>query len=149
MGCLKMSSRLERRTAARFSRERIASVFLVSAHCSVVEERSGQVNRRSILVTRVATSLNRLAAFAAVFAATWMTLPAAAQEQGDDRAMAFKAVQGPTEESISGGSLLVSAYIFAWLMIFFLVFRTARLQARTVADVERLERALQAAQPKD
>lgn len=113
------------------------------------EERSGQVNRRSILINRVATSLKRIAAFAALFASAWVASPVAAQEQGDERAMAFKAVQGPSEESISGGSLLVTAYIFVWLMIFFFVFRTAKLQARTVADVERLERALQSAQPKD
>lgn len=71
------------------------------------------------------------------------------QEQGqidpaEDRATAFRRVEGPQQEDVPGGPLLVAAYGVVWALILLYVLRLGMLQARVARDVSRLERSLAA-----
>ncbi|MCA9601538.1 MAG: hypothetical protein R3A78_03490 [Polyangiales bacterium] len=65
-----------------------------------------------------------------------------AESPADQRATSFQAVKGPTKETIPGGTLLVVAYGVVWLLVFGYVLRVGRLERRTAADLERLEKML-------
>jgi len=65
--------------------------------------------------------------------------------EGDDpsgRSAAFQAVEGPTRESISGGTLMLSAYAVVWVLVAGYVARIALSSSRTARDLSRLEAAL-------
>ncbi|MBW2463540.1 MAG: CcmD family protein [Deltaproteobacteria bacterium] len=65
-----------------------------------------------------------------------------AESPDESRATSFRAVTGPEAEDVPGGTLLIAAYGVLWVLIFGYVFRLGRLEARTRADVTRLERGL-------
>ncbi len=67
-------------------------------------------------------------------------------EDPTNRATAFQAVTGPTRESISGGTLLLSAYAVVWVLVVGYVGRIALASARVARDLGRLERALEKAE---
>ena len=68
--------------------------------------------------------------------------PAAAQEAAEDRAEAFRAVEGPQQEDVPGGPLLVGAYALLWLFVLGYVWRLGRLHARTASEIEQVQRRL-------
>lgn len=81
--------------------------------------------------------------------ALWVLLMAGAARAQDavdettgDRAQAFEAVEGAVKEDVPGGPLLVAAYGLIWLVVFGYLVRLVRLQARTEAEVARLNQAL-------
>ena len=74
---------------------------------------------------------------------------ARAQDAAEERAQSFRAVEGAVKEDVPGGPLLVAAYAALWVALLGYVFRIVRLQQRAQRDVERLERALAAASPRD
>jgi CcmD family protein len=51
-------------------------------------------------------------------------------------------VQGAQREDVAGGPLLLAAYGVIWVLVLLYVIRLVRLQSRSQADVERLERVL-------
>ncbi|MCA9580998.1 MAG: CcmD family protein [Myxococcales bacterium] len=58
---------------------------------------------------------------------------------GEERATTFQAVEGPVEESVPGGVLLLVAYGVAWLAVFGYVLRIGRHQSQTMQTLARLE----------
>ena len=77
----------------------------------------------------------------------WLAAGSAlAQDAADDtngnRAQTFQAVEGAVKEDVPGGPLLVGAYGLIWLVVFGYLVRLVRLQARTEAEVSRLDKAL-------
>ena len=63
------------------------------------------------------------------------------QQNPDDRATEFQAVQGNPSEQYSGATLLVSAYAVLWVVIFgwiALVWRKQRALDARLADLERV-----------
>ena len=56
----------------------------------------------------------------------------------DSRSEAFKSVTGPTTEDIAGGPLMLASYAIIWLVMLGYVLRVARLQARTLTQLEEL-----------
>jgi hypothetical protein len=70
-----------------------------------------------------------------------------AQSADEERAQAFKPVEGAVQEDVPGGPLLVAAYGTLWLFLLGYGFRLIRLQQRAEADVKRLERALARERP--
>jgi CcmD family protein len=62
----------------------------------------------------------------------------------DDRGSAFRAIDG-SGESVKGGSLLVAAYAFVWVVVLVLVVRTFFRQSHTEAELGRLQKALEKA----
>ncbi|MBK8171656.1 MAG: hypothetical protein IPK60_15090 [Sandaracinaceae bacterium] len=60
----------------------------------------------------------------------------------DSRATQFRAMQGPAQESVPGGTLMVAAYGLVWLFVFAYIVRIALLSAKTSSEVERLSSAL-------
>jgi CcmD family protein len=73
----------------------------------------------------------------------------AGEDSAEDRASAFRAVEGADAEQVPGGTLLLSAYGVMWLFIFGYVFRLQRMQTATQAEVSRLARVLESASPDD
>lgn len=67
---------------------------------------------------------------------------APAQDAAEQRSQSFQAVQGAVREDVAGGPLLLAAYAVIWVLVLLYVIRLVRLQARSQADVERLERVL-------
>lgn len=59
-----------------------------------------------------------------------------------DRATQFVAVSGPARDTVPGGTLLVTAYAFVWLVVLGIVLRTALVQAGTARDLARLEKTI-------
>jgi CcmD family protein len=74
---------------------------------------------------------------------------AEAEDPAEERATAFRAVEGPVTEDVPGGALMIAAYAAIWILVFGYVFRLGRISARTAADVSRLERSLADAATKD
>ncbi|AUX41867.1 CcmD family protein [Sorangium cellulosum] len=70
--------------------------------------------------------------------------PTTAGAAADDRAQAFRAVQGGNELQ-SGEKLLVEAYAAIWLIIFGLVFLSWRRQKQIDRRIDALEAAVQKA----
>lgn len=72
--------------------------------------------------------------------------PAGFAQDADDpaanRSTEFRAVDGPTQEDISGGGLMLGAYGTILVLLIGYVVRLAQLQAGTSREVERLERAM-------
>lgn len=64
------------------------------------------------------------------------------QDAAEQRSQSFQAVQGAQREDVAGGPLLLAAYGVIWVIVLLYVIRLVRLQARSQADVERLERVL-------
>jgi hypothetical protein len=65
-----------------------------------------------------------------------------AQDIQDDRATAFRAVEGAPEEQVPGGPLLLGAYAIVWVALLLFVLRLAYLYAKTRRDLDGLERRL-------
>lgn len=63
----------------------------------------------------------------------------------EDRAAAFRAVEGAEVESVDGGALMVAAYGTILVLLLGYVLYLARLQAGTSAEVARLAAALKKA----
>jgi len=59
-----------------------------------------------------------------------------------DRATSFQAVEGRSTEEVSGFGMMVGAYGLIWLFLFGYLRRIAGLEAKTSADIERLEQML-------
>jgi CcmD family protein len=68
--------------------------------------------------------------------------PVLAEDAAADRAQSFRAVEGAVKEDVPGGPLLVGAYALVWLAVFGYLVRLVRQQARTEAEIARLEKAL-------
>ncbi|MCS6799497.1 MAG: hypothetical protein NZ898_13405 [Myxococcota bacterium] len=68
--------------------------------------------------------------------------PSSGSEPSTERATEFVAVEGPVEEDVPGGPLLLGAYGLALALVLAFVLRLARLQEATGRRLERLERAL-------
>jgi CcmD family protein len=66
----------------------------------------------------------------------------APQDAAEQRSQSFQAVQGAVREDIAGGPLLLAAYGVIWVIVLLYVIRLVRLQTRSQADIERLERVL-------
>jgi CcmD family protein len=62
--------------------------------------------------------------------------------EDDPQNTAFRAVEGPVQEDVPGGTLMVVAYGIVWLLVFGYVLRMGMLHARTMRDVARLERSV-------
>jgi hypothetical protein len=79
--------------------------------------------------------------------------PAHAQEDAaEQRATSFQSVQGAVKEDVPGAPLLVAAYALIWAGVLGYVWRIARLQAASVAQLEALSRQIEArggAKPKE
>jgi CcmD family protein len=67
---------------------------------------------------------------------------APAQDAAEQRSQSFQAVQGAVREDVAGGPLLLAAYGVIWVLVLLYVIRLVRLQTRSQADIERLERVL-------
>jgi hypothetical protein len=65
----------------------------------------------------------------------------------EDRAAAFRAVEGAEVESVDGGALMVAAYGTILVLLLGYVLYLARLQAGTSAEVARLAAALKKPPP--
>lgn len=68
--------------------------------------------------------------------------PSAAPEgesAAESRAAAFRSMEGPAEESVPGGALMVAAYAVIWLLLFGYLVRLAQLQSRNAAELSRIE----------
>jgi hypothetical protein len=63
-------------------------------------------------------------------------------EQQESRSRVFQTIEGARGEEISGKELLLVAYALFWLLLFAYLLRLGRLQAKTRADIDRLERLL-------
>jgi CcmD family protein len=100
-------------------------------------------DRRAELVSRRAVRVKQL-----LVPAAWAGLavlrdqPAMAQDAADERAQSFQAVKGAVKEDVPGGPLLLAAYGVVWVIVLLYVFRLARQQQRSQADLARLERVL-------
>lgn len=69
--------------------------------------------------------------------------PEKGESPAESRSAEFEAVEGaPPGQDVPGGPLLVGAYGVAWLLLLLFVLRMGRLHAKTMRDVERLERTL-------
>jgi CcmD family protein len=62
----------------------------------------------------------------------------------EDRASAFRAAQGPSEQ-VPGGKLLVAAYAVVWVVLLLVVIRVFRRQSAVEKQAERLEAAIKRA----
>lgn len=61
-----------------------------------------------------------------------------AVDAADERATAFRAVQGPSQESVPGGALFVAGYAMVWLLVFGYVIRLHRMSMRTSHEIQEL-----------
>ena len=77
-------------------------------------------------------------------ASSAMPMLAYAQDAADARATEFRAMTGPAQESVPGGMLLVAAYAAIWIFIFAYVWRTAKLQSQTRAELALLSTKIDA-----
>jgi hypothetical protein len=68
---------------------------------------------------------------------------AAAEDAAESRATAFQAVEGPQQEQVPGGGLLIGAYAFVLVLLVGYVGRLASLQRKTTREIERLTRAIE------
>lgn len=91
--------------------------------------------------------LFRALALAALLGAS----PALAQDEdpAESRSATFEAAEGAQAEEIPGGTLMVVAYGIVWLLVLGYVASIAMRQARTAADVKRLEQELAKKREKD
>ena len=62
-----------------------------------------------------------------------------AQDAASSRAAAFRAVEGPVEESVPGGTLMLAAYAVIWVLLFGYLYRLARLQSQNAKELARIE----------
>ena len=69
-------------------------------------------------------------------------------DPSEERATAFRAVEGPVTEDGPGGTLLVVAYGIVWALLLLYVFRLGAIQSGLGREVDRLERSLGAADAK-
>jgi len=69
-------------------------------------------------------------------------------DPSEERATAFRAVEGPVTEDVPGGTLLVVAYGIVWTLLLLYVFRLGAIQSGLGREVDRLERSLGAADAK-
>lgn len=67
----------------------------------------------------------------------------AAKDAAESRATAFQAVEGPQQEEVPGGGLLIGAYAFVLVLLVGYVGRLASLQRKTTSEIERLTRAIE------
>jgi hypothetical protein len=79
-----------------------------------------------------------------------LCVPALAVAQEDqptmqDQVMRFERVEGPDQESVPGGTIMVVAYAVIWCLLLGFVVRLGLLHRGTAQDVGRLERSLAAA----
>jgi CcmD family protein len=65
-----------------------------------------------------------------------------AEDPAESRSTAFRAMEGADTEHVPGGTLVIAAYAFIWLLMMGYVFRLSRISAATARDVERLEKSL-------
>lgn len=66
----------------------------------------------------------------------------AAETPDEARSQAFQAVDGAVAEDIAGGPLMLGAYITIFVLMLAYVFRLARMQDKTQADLDRLSKVL-------
>ncbi|MCG8556917.1 MAG: CcmD family protein [Proteobacteria bacterium] len=64
------------------------------------------------------------------------------QDVQDQRAAGFVAVEGPTQEDVPGGALLLAAYATVWILLLLYVLRLSRLYLRAERELKRLEQLL-------
>jgi CcmD family protein len=84
-----------------------------------------------------------LFALSLCFVMSLVSLSAVAQEQGEDRATSFQAVQGAQHEDVPGGKLLVGAYAVVLVLLVGYVARLGMMHQKTASEVERLSRLLE------
>lgn len=65
-------------------------------------------------------------------------------DAAQERATSFRSVQGAVTEDVPGAPLLVTAYALIWVGVLAYVFRIARLQARSMAELQELSRQIHA-----
>jgi len=65
-----------------------------------------------------------------------------AEDASSSRSAAFRAVEGPAQDNVPGGALMIAAYAVVWLLVFGYLVRLARLQSKNTADLDRLLRAV-------
>lgn len=65
-------------------------------------------------------------------------------DPSEERATAFRAVEGPVTEDVPGGTLLVVAYGIVWALLLLYVLRLGAVQAGLGREVDRLERSMAA-----
>lgn len=88
---------------------------------------------------------------ALLLASILVARPAAAEEPAsedapsavEERSAAFRAVSGPETESVSGGPLLIGAYLALWGLTLGYLLRLGKIARGIEADVESLRQALQ------
>ena len=76
----------------------------------------------------------------------WLSNVAVAFAQdpaADSRATTFRAMQGPAQESVPGGALLLAAYSVIWVFVFVFVLRIALHFAKTNRELARLSAAVE------
>lgn len=61
-----------------------------------------------------------------------------AETAAEERATAFRGVEGAETDSVPGGTLLLVAYAIVWLMIFGFFWRLRRLHQRNADELARL-----------
>lgn len=71
--------------------------------------------------------------------------PDEAEDPAESRSAEFRAMEGPDQESVPGGPLMIAAYAFVWVLLLLYIVRLGQISARTGRDVARLERSLSAA----
>lgn len=64
------------------------------------------------------------------------------EDPAEERATAFRAVEGPQTEDVPGGALLIGAYALVWVLVLLYVLRLGSMQAGLAREVDRLERSL-------
>lgn len=65
--------------------------------------------------------------------------PSRAGSQVEERSQAFRPAQGPMQEQVSGGKLLIAAYAVLWILIFVYLLRLVRMQQKLAARTQLLE----------
>lgn len=99
-------------------------------------------------MNRVTRALSHAALFAGLAVGLAAPTIAAAQEDQptmEAQAMRFERVEGPDQENVPGGTIMVVAYAVIWLLLLGFVVRLGMLHRGTAQDVGRLERSLAAA----
>jgi hypothetical protein len=91
--------------------------------------------------------MKRAIAAIGLAAALFGAVPAGVSAQEDpakQRSTQFRAMHGPSRESVPGAPLLIAAYAIAWVLVLAYVARLGFLNARVSRDVARLEKQLRA-----
>jgi CcmD family protein len=70
-------------------------------------------------------------------------------DAADERATAFRAVQGPSQESVPGGALFVAGYAMVWLLVFGYVIRLHRMSIRASREIHELRALAQQVNTQD